>query len=57
MGDMADDLMNQMENEQSLVLVVETNEQIVVDNSVLMWSNIYVEPKYKVLGAYYDDYE
>lgn len=52
---MADDLTNQMEQGQSLVLVVETEEKIVVDNIDLMYTNIYTEPKYKVLGDYYGD--
>ena len=55
MGDMADDLINQMEQGQSLVLVVETGKKIVVDNIDLMYGNIYIEPKYKILGDYYGD--
>ena len=52
---MADDLTNQIEQGQSLVLVVETGDKIVVDNIDLMYTNIYTEPKYKVLGDYYED--
>ena len=55
MGDMADDLINQIEQGQSLVLIVETGEKIVVDNIDLIYLNIYTEPKYKVLGDYYED--
>jgi len=52
---MADDLINQIEQGQSLVLIVETGEKIVVDNIDLIYLNIYTEPKYKVLGDYYED--
>ena len=52
---MADDLINQIEQGQSLVLIVETGEKIVVDNIDLIYLNIYTEPKYKVLSDYYED--
>lgn len=57
MGDIADDLTDQIERGQSLVLVVETGEKIIVDNIDLMYTNIYNGPKYKVLGDYFGEDE
>ena len=55
MGDMADHIIDRLERGKSLVLVVETGEKIVVDNIDLLYTNIYTEPKYRVLGDYYED--
>lgn len=52
---MADDLINQMEQGKSLVLIVATGEKIVVDNIDLMYTSTYTKPEYKVLGDYYED--
>jgi len=55
MGDMANDLIDQIEQGQSLVLVIKTGERIVVDNVILMYTNIYPEQEYKVLDDYHGD--
>ena len=41
------------EKGQSLVLKVKTGEKIIVDNMELMYTNLYKESEYKILGEYY----
>lgn len=50
MGDMADDLINTLENSEVLVKDNRTGKELIVSGVEIMYTNVYIEPYYTILG-------